>query len=380
VLVALTPMAWGSFAVVTPSAIAIGGAIALWTGLLFADAASPRHARWLVALGWAALVLPRRDGLVWACIALVVALGQSGRTFAQWWRWLRPAQSVVIVASALAVIAWGVTSGSRVTRLVAVAPLLVVAAEAVRWSWRRTQTAVARAALIAAVSAVAVVGTAVVVARRPGGWDRELATRVVGETGNNLIEAIGVLGWLDAPPPAGALALAVAAVGVLGAASLVAGPTQMRWAGILLLVTIASSWVFELYEGNVSGTYWQGRYSLPLLVGIPLLLAASPLPAAVAARAASCAGTIALVVVNVAAWAAARRWAVGTGGSLLPWDWDTFDSPAPPALLLVALAALSAGLLATLWRGAWAIPATNHPPREDGTRERHAATTRGYEV
>ena len=39
-------------------------------------------AGWLIAFGWAALALPRRDGLIWACVALVVALGYSGRTAA----------------------------------------------------------------------------------------------------------------------------------------------------------------------------------------------------------------------------------------------------------------------------------------------------------
>ena len=35
---------------------------------------------------------------------------------------------------------------------------------------------------------------------------------------------------------------------------------------------------------------------------------------------------------------------------MMPWDWDTIHSPLPPIVVLAALAALSAGLAATLWR------------------------------
>lgn len=110
------------------------------------------------------------------------------------------------------------------------------------------------------------------------------------------------------------------------------------------------SWVFELFQGNTTGTYWQGRYSLPLLAGIPLLLAGADVPAGVAWRVAFCAGGAALAVINVAGWAAARRWGVGTDGSLTPWRWDTVHSPLPPIVVLGFLAALSLGLAWALWR------------------------------
>ena len=74
-----------------------------------------------------------------------------------------------------------------------------------------------------------------------------------------------------------------------------------------------------------------------------------------------CAGGIALVVLNVAAWAAARRWGVGNDGSMMPWDWDTIHSPVPPIAVLAALAALSGGLAVTLWQIA-APSAAEQPP------------------
>ena len=48
--------------------------------------------------------------------------------------------------------------------------------------------------------------------------------------------------------------------------------------GRLLLSAVATSWLFELFQGNTTGTYWQGRYSLPLLVGVPLLLGLARIP------------------------------------------------------------------------------------------------------
>ena len=351
-LLAITPMAWSVFANVNPSAMAISGAIALWAGLLYGGSGPASSAAWLTAFGWAALALPRRDGLIWACAALVVALGHGGRTTAEWWRSLGAGPRIVVAASTVVTIAWGVTNDSRVSRFVAAAPLIVVAGEVVRWLWRERVTTRAGSARDAGRhgSDQRCRCRRSCSARRPGGWDSELATRIVGETGYNFIEAIGRLGWLDVPLPAASVALTCAAIGLLGAASLAVGSAAASWAAGLLVSTAAASWLFELFQGNTTGTYWQGRYSLPLLVGVPLLLGLARVPAVAARRLAWCAGGIALVVLNVAAWAAARRWGVGIDGSMMPWDWDTIHSPLPPIVVLAALAALSAALAAALWR------------------------------
>ena len=102
-----------------------------------------------------------------------------------------------------------------------------------------------------------------------------------------------------------------------------------------------------------------------MLAGIPLLLGTAQVPAAVAARVARCAGCVALVVVNVAAWAAARRWGVGTHGSLMPWNWDTTHTPVPPIVVLAALAALSIALVAALWTTVAVGRSATTPPTED---------------
>jgi len=117
----------------------------------------------------------------------------------------------------------------------------------------------------------------------------------------------------------------------------------------ILAAAILTSWVFELYQGNVSGRYWQGRYSLPLLAGVPISLAAITADVRVGRRAAWAAGATALTVLNIAAWAAARRWGVGVEGSLLPWRWDTVHTPVEPVLLLIVHAAATVGLAVALF-------------------------------
>jgi hypothetical protein len=352
VLLATTPMAWFTFAVVNPSSMAISGAIALWVGLLFAaDARPSSHAGWLTACGWVALALPRRDGLIWACIALVVAGRATGQTTRSMWRALPVTARLLIALSTVATVVWGLTNDSRVSKMVAFAPLIVVAAEVIRSQWDRAATSVIRRRGIGAIalSGSALAGLAVA-GGRPGGWDSDLTQRIVGETGYHLIEAVGVLGWLDTSLPELALAAWFVALGVLAASSVFDSFVHIRLAAFLVSIAIITSWAFELFNGDTSGTYWQGRYSLPLLVGVPMLLARSPMRGDVDRRVGRTVGITALAVMNVAAWSTARRFGVGTSGSLAPWDWDTPFAPIYPLIVLVVLAALSAGLAAILFR------------------------------
>ncbi|MDJ0768340.1 MAG: DUF2142 domain-containing protein [Ilumatobacter sp.] len=343
-LVGITPMAWSTFGTVNPSSIAIAGSVALWVGLVVGD--GNRHrVGWLTAVGWAALALPRRDGLIWTCIALAVALAATDRSVATWWRSLHRGAQVTVATSTLMAIVWAVTSESRASRLAALAPLLVVAGEGVRWLMAAPIERSRRFGVGAAGAVVAAVGTIVLLRNRPGGWDTDLAVAIVEQTGNNLIEAIGVLGWLDTRVPFLAVVIWLMLIGGLFAASAIAGRRTIATASILVAVIVLTSWVFELYQGNTSGLYWQGRYSIPLLTGVPILLASRPtdLPA-VEQRIAGAATFGSLIVLNIAAWAAARRFGAGTTGTFLPWRWDTIHQPVHPLALLAVHAALSLGL------------------------------------
>lgn len=347
IVLAVTPMAWFSFAVVNPSGIAAAGAIALWTGVLVSGGAGrSASVGWLATAGWVALALPRRDGLIWAAVVLVFALAATGRPLLAWLRSLPRAGLALVAVSTVVAVVWGVTRDSRSSQLSALAPLLVVAAEAVRVRWSRAPGRASRLGLAAAVTAAGGVAALFVLTTRPGGLDWNHTARVIGESGNNLVEAIGVLGWLDVVLPWIAVAAWVAVLGVLAAVSLLDSARPTAMAAVLLAVALVTSWAFELYSGNESGTYWQGRYSLPLLAGIPLLLAAGARRSSPPARAVVLVGPLA--VLNVAAWSAARRFAVGIDGSLLPWEWDGAVAWAPPWVVLVAHAAASGALALAL--------------------------------
>jgi len=341
VLVAMTPMAWGTLATVNPSALATAGAVAVWAALLL------RQPGWLLAGGWAALAMPRRDGLIWACLILAIVVIIEGRDVLRGLRRSRGPLALIVVSTA-AMLVWSLTNVQRVAQLGAFAPLAVVAAWAVRALWDRFDgNRVARAALCLGVALAGSLAAAAAVVTRPGGWDGELARDIVGETKRHLTEAIGVLGWLDAPLPRWSVVGWVVLVGALLALAVRRrGWTAIGVASAAFAAAVVTSWVFELQGGSDYGRYWQGRYSLPLLAGAPIALAAT---ARVNRRAGLVVGGAALFLLNVAAWAVARRWAVGIEGTYRPWKWGAELMPVHPAIVLALHAAASAALAATLW-------------------------------
>ena len=342
---AVTPMAWFSFGIVNPSAMAISGAIALWVGL-----AHRPDLGWLTAVGFTALALPRRDGLIWACAAVALWLLIDDRRFVDWWRSMSVPQRALIGAATAATAVWGVTSDATVSKLVVAAPAALVIAEVYR-HWRHRLWRLDGLGRVAGYVGTAIVGSAgllVLLALRPRGWDGELAARVLGEAGPNLVEAIGRLGWLDAPLPGPVIAGWVLAVGVLAGASMADRSSWAGGAAAIVGASVVSAWVFELYQGSETGTYWQGRYTLPLLAGVPLVLGAAQVPRAAARHLAVGVGGATLLMSNVALWAATRRFGVGLGGSLLPWNWDTFDAPLPVVAVLAVHAVATTGLFVAL--------------------------------
>jgi hypothetical protein len=380
VLVALTPMAWSTFAQVNPSAIATAGAVAVWVAL------ATRQPGWLLAAGWAALALPRRDGLIWACLIAAAVTVVCGRGVLEqiWHDRRRLAGPLALIAVAtLVTLVWDVTAAARIIRLGVLAPLAAAGGWAIRWGWDRLAgRGRLRAAYAAAVAAGGALGVAAAFVKRPGGWNRELSEAVVKETRRHLTEAIGVLGWLDTPLPRWATVGWVVLVGVLVVVAVRARARQaLGLAAAAFGLAVVTMWVFELQEGSDYARYWQGRYSLPLLAGIPIALTTLRSPSnsvagqvdeptsspatesgspsvagqlgdpatcpATESRVAWATGAGALLLVNVAAWAAARRWAVGINGTHRPWKWGAELFAVHPLPVLVAHAFVS-GLIALL--------------------------------
>jgi hypothetical protein len=122
---------------------------------------------------------------------------------------------------------------------------------------------------------------------------------------------------------------------------------------VLIAAVVVVPVGFEVARARELGVSWQGRYTLPLAVGIPILGAVTlarraALPPAIrlsASRAIVGALTIAHVV---AYWQFLRRYSVGTNGPVLFFTHPHWQPPLPLALLLV-------GYLAALGAFAWTV-------------------------
>ena len=92
--------------------------------------------------------------------------------------------------------------------------------------------------------------------------------------GGQLRQTIGVFGWLDVLAPTWVIALWVVAIVALVVYALAVSQRARRALPLLALAVFAYPFLFETSQLNTVGPYWQGRYWLPLAVGLPLVAAA----------------------------------------------------------------------------------------------------------
>jgi Predicted membrane protein (DUF2142) len=91
------------------------------------------------------------------------------------------------------------------------------------------------------------------------------------QTGDGLRQCIGDFGWLDTPAPGWVIAVWSAVVAGLLIHALLVSPRDRRALLLLTVAILAMPVLFESPEINTVGLYWQGRYWLPLVVGLPLV-------------------------------------------------------------------------------------------------------------
>ena len=355
VLLATTPMVMFSIAVVNPSGLTIAGGVALWTALYAYEPRRPmgRAAGALLAFGWVALVLPRRDGLIWGALILSIAALIVGVQLEHLWRALSRWNQGVIAAATLAVLAWAGTSQLTGSKLLFAMPVLVAASMFGRAGWRRASGSgrAAQIALLGVGTGVVLVGFFGVMSRRATGFSTAPLAAIVAETGTHLTQAIGSLGWLDTPVPTTMVMLWLLGLGALFGAATNAGRSDVLLvAAATLVVAVGTSWALAVAQSDRLGVTWQGRYYLPLLLGIPIALGHSASPSAETRRLGLGLTAVALVVLNVSLGALMRRFGVGTGGVLVPWRWDTYEAPVPLTALLFTHAIASFALFIWIWR------------------------------
>jgi hypothetical protein len=229
-LVALSPMVFFITAVINASGLEVAAGFAAWCGglaLVERDPIPGALVKW-VCVTFAVLILARPLSPVYAAILAVTLMLRAGR------------QRL-----------------TRIRRDPSIGPL---------WVTTATSVVVAGAFFIADGSPK-LLGTA-----PPSKLDFVATLKVpLRLTWTRLRETIGDFGWLDTPAPH-----ATVLIWVLAAVALVVMAVVLdrhcRYALIFLSVAIlALPLVLESPKYNSTGTYWQGRYWLPLIVGIPLV-------------------------------------------------------------------------------------------------------------
>ncbi len=97
------------------------------------------------------------------------------------------------------------------------------------------------------------------------------------QTGIRLRQVIGKFGWLDTNVPLTVVVIWTTIFGALCAFGVFLSTRSRRALPVLAIAALAMPLLFESPRIDSVGPYWQGRYWLPLAVGLPLLASALPL-------------------------------------------------------------------------------------------------------
>ncbi len=291
----LTPLALYLTGGVNPSSMELAGAVLMWAALLaLMHGAS---SRFLAVVGGIAAVTPRISGPVWVAIALVLALLTVSPS--AWWPFVRR------------------HFGSVLLPIVAAGTVVVV------WS------------LI--FHSYQVFGSLQPITAS----HREMVVNTLWNMDDIHKQEIGYFGWLSIPPPWLAL-VCWALIGVLAVVLAFlggrrAGLVTLLGFGLLLVIPFAAQ--LSSYPRSGLGA-WQGRYMLPLVVGLPLL-------AVIPGRAARLERRSAVVI----AWAMLGLASVGQARSVYRvarvwWaEWPAHHAGLVAGLVTIAVGGLVLGVL-----------------------------------
>jgi Predicted membrane protein (DUF2142) len=231
-MVALSPMVLFVSAVLNSSGLEIAAAFAAWCGglcVIEAKRVPPALATW-TSVAFVALILSRPISPVNAAVIIVVLMVLGG--------WRR---------------AWDL-SRDRSTR----------------WIRYSVLAALGVAGLLLVIDgAPSLLGTPT----KPelSIWNSMWLTLRLTEY--RIRQCVGQFGWLDTPVPQTVFVIWSAAFLGITAAGLAVSSRCRRALPVLAVGIIVMPLVFESPKINAVGPYWQGRYWLPLVIGIPLVAA-----------------------------------------------------------------------------------------------------------
>jgi hypothetical protein len=330
-VLAVTPMVLFMSSAVNPSSTEIGASLAFWVCslVLLSRAAERVDHRLVTAAGLAGcvLALSRQLGPLWIALIAVTIVGVTERAELRnvaRSRWAR-AWGALVLACCAAQVAW----------VAIVRP--------------RDVTLVARSSRFAVID-------------------------VVGDTGSIFRwyrEMIGWFGWLDTPAPVLTWLPWTAALAFLFVVAL--AWVSRRHAAVLVALVLAVVFVPLIVDStpyDAGGTFWQGRYILPLAVGVPIV-AAFALAATergrelVTGRFVLSIGVIAGGAQFLAFAQNLRRYTTGYDGDIQFWKDPEWQPPLPPLLLTVAFAAAITAFLVWLLVDRYPAELAASPPRSE---------------
>lgn len=200
-------------------------------------------------------------------------------------------------------------------------------------------------------------------------------------TNDYVLNMVGQFGWMDTHLEPWVHMAFAAGAGVVVLLALAAGSWRERVALVLLAgLTFALPVLIHSSQARYLGIIWQGRYILPVAVGLPLLAAAilvrrlTVLPRDLAVALATVVAAIVAVVQGLAFFENLHRYVNGEDGGWASLEPDAWLPPVPLAVVIglavVALVAYGVGL-ALLARAdaprAAAVPGAAAPDRAPGT-------------
>lgn len=301
---AITPMVLFVSSIVNPSGPEVAAAIAVWVcGLLVVLRAHERVDRWLVGatgIAGCVLALTRQLGPVWLAIIALTFLGVSNRAalrnlardnWARLWTFL-------IAGACIVQLAWNVI----------IKPLDVSRSGGARVNIEMS----------------------------------DIVRIVTGRGFFRYKEMIGVFGWLDTPAPAVTWLPWTAAVVFLFFAAVVWA--SRRYVAVLFallaVVVIVPIVIESAAYGDAGGLSWQGRYTLPIAVGVPILAAFALTTTERGRQLVSRRFLVVTGVVLAVAQAFAfaqnlRRYTVGYDGAVQFWKHPDWTPPVSPLLLTI---------------------------------------------
>jgi len=304
--VAVTPQVIFTNAVVNPSALEISAAIGFWTaGIVMLTERGGRYdARLIARMGAAgiSLVSAKTSGPAFLLILVLVLLV------------LAPPRRIIEVVKARHTLVWGALGG-------------LASVGAVLWIVLVRPNPVVGDALGPEFTTARIIRLSI------GSWDAW--TR----------QMVGNFGWNDLPAPQFTFYVWILLIGAL----LIGAAVVCRIRdGIALALLIAIVFVLPVAESTVIarsiGFFYQGRYTLPLAVGLPLLAALALgkrlIGCSLQRRLLAVVATLAATAHFVAYVYAMHRYTVGQSGPLMFWRHPIWSPAVFPAILSLTMMVL----------------------------------------